>query len=260
MIEQYREFSFPLNVYAYLLDREEHKLDYLHYGLFGEGCVELAQAQAYSTRLVLDRLPATPARILEVGTGLGATLAKLLSLGYEATGVNPEAPQIAFAQARFGVGSMIVCSRWEEFEPASGGFDTVLFQESAQYIDPQNIFSKAHDLLADEGTVLILDEVALRRDSPGEQGLHLLSDLLGVAARCGFALVEHVDLSALAAPTVDHMLGLVDKYRDGIQQDLGVPVAQIDALNQSNRNYRQKYRDGRFGYALLKFRKEQAAN
>lgn len=259
MLEQIRQFAFPLNVYAYILNRGEQPLEYLHYGLFGPGRNELAQAQAHSTRLVLERLPAPPARILEVGIGLGTTLSRLVQLGYDATGITPDANQLRFAHERYGVGSRIVCSNWETFQAGSGAYDAVLFQESAQYIATQDIFFKAHDFLAASGTLLILDEVALRRDEPAEQGLHPLDELLSVAQGQGFALEERLDLSAQAAPTVDHMLLLTQKYREGIQQDLGVSAEQIDSLDRSNESYRQKYGDGRFGYALLRFRKTAGA-
>ena len=33
-LEQYRDFPFPLNVYAHVLALEEGDVTYLHYGLF----------------------------------------------------------------------------------------------------------------------------------------------------------------------------------------------------------------------------------
>lgn len=253
MIEQYRHFPFPLNVYAHLVARGGGALEYLHYGLFAPGCATLAEAQAYSTRLLLQRLPLPPARILEVGTGLGTTLARLRDLGYEASGVNPDPHQIAHAQQRFGVGGHIACSRWEDFDAAGRRWDAIVFQESSQYIAPAQVCSRAAQLLGPSGVLLVLDEVALRPPPSGERGLHLLTDLCDAAAASGFALLEHLDLSSLAAPTVDHLLRMTAALRDELQSQLGVTAQQLDALDRSNEDYRRKYADGRYGYALLRF-------
>ena len=255
MIAHYRQFPFPLNIYAHLLVRSGCGLDYLHYGLFATGTETMAQAQAHSTQLLLQRLPPAPARLLEVGTGLGATMALLLARGYEVQGVNPDPSQIAFAQQHFNVGDRIACSKWEDFRHNGAAFDQVIFQESAQYIAPNDIFSGAARALRSGGSLLILDEVGLRRGHEGEQGLNLLSDLLACAQREAFTLEEHIDLSALAAPTIDQMLEASQRLRGELLGEVGASAEQVDALDASNRSYREKYADGRYGYALLRFRK-----
>src|SRR3954471_14841977 len=93
MIEHFRGMPFPLNVYAHMLYLEWGKVDYLHYGLFDPGHIDLGAAQAQSSRLVFERLPPAPARILDVGIGLGTTLAALVELGHDATGITPDIQQ-----------------------------------------------------------------------------------------------------------------------------------------------------------------------
>ncbi|MDP3619550.1 MAG: methyltransferase domain-containing protein [Ramlibacter sp.] len=254
MIERYRHFPFPLNVYAHLLVRSGCNLDWLHYGLFASENDSFAQAQAYSTQLLLERLVPAPARVLEVGTGMGATMDMLQKRGYEVTGVNPDPGQIAYANERFATGDRIVCSRWEDFVPHQQ-WDQVIFQESAQYIAPNDIFGGAARALKPGGKLLILDEVGLRRAYEGEPGLNLLSDYMAAGAAHGFTLDEHLDLSKLAAPTVDHMLKSADELRGELIGQVGATAEQIDGLNASNEVYREKYRDGRYGYARLVFTK-----
>lgn len=258
MIEQYRLFPFPLNVYAHIVARGGGPLDYLHYGLFAPGCSGIAEAQAHSTRLALQQLPQPPVRILEVGTGLGTTLARLRELGYDASGVNPDPHQVAYAAQRHGLGPHIACCKWETFDAGGQLWDAILFQESSQYIAPADIFSRAARLLRPGGTLVILDEVGLRPPPPGETGLNLLATLLEAAAASGFTLQKRQDLSQLAAPTVDHLLRMTAALRDELRSELGVTAQQLDALDRSNEAYRQKYADGRYGYALLRFSLRQA--
>ena len=63
----YRDFYYPLNVFMHILTHEEGDVPYLHYGLFEHPGQSLAQAQERSTELLLSRLPAPPARLLEAG-------------------------------------------------------------------------------------------------------------------------------------------------------------------------------------------------
>lgn len=252
----YRSMSFPLNIYAFLLQLEEGRADYLHYGLFKAGERSLQKAQAYSTELLLARLPAPPCRILEVGVGLGSTLQLLLDNGYHVEGITPDSSQIEAIRSRFGSDTPVACLRLEDYRTCDDErFDVILFQESAQYIDPLAIFNQALDLLRPGGSLLIIDEFALRRTEPGIEGLHLLNDILAQAARFQFELLEQLDLSALAAPTVDYLLAITNKHRQRLLNDLAVTTEQLDRLDRSNELYREKYANGRYGYALLHYRK-----
>lgn len=252
-VDIFKNSLFPLNVYAYALFLEEGKVDYLHYGLFESEDASLPVAQQHSTQLIMERLPPPPCRILEVGIGLGSTLRQLIDAGYDVCGITPDSGQIHLAREKSG--AHLTCSRFEDFDGQPNGFDVILFQESSQYIDPLVIFGKALDLLADNGHLIILDEVALKRTEFGHEGLHLLQTLLHLSGCFGFRAVERIDLSAKAAPTLDYLLQVVDKHRERIILDLGCPTEQIDALNASNRRYREKYQEGRFGYAFLHFQK-----
>lgn len=251
-----RNLAFPLNVYAYILILEEGQVDALHYGLFRDSNTSIREAQQYSTDLVLSRMPASPSRILEVGVGLGTTFSLLGQMGHKVQGITPDSAQIMLLQERFGQGISVSCQRLEDFEAAPESFDLLLFQESAQYIEPLIIFNQASDLLPCGGIVLIIDEFALRRTEAESEGLHLLTDVVALAERMGFELTEHVDLSAMAAPTLDHLLQMTARHRHRLVQDLALDSETLAQLDESNRNYQRKYADGRFGYALLQFRKK----
>lgn len=254
-VSPYQAMSFPLNVYAYALQLEEGKADYLHYGLFKTDDCSLQEAQSYSTELILKRLPPPPCRILEVGVGLGTTFKLLLDKGYQIIGITPDQAQIDFIRSRLGDDAPVQCMSLEAYRDAAGGFDVILFQESAQYIDPLAIFNRALDLLRPGGSLLVVDEFALRRIEAGSEGLHRLDDFIAQAERFALELIERVDLSALAAPTLDYLLRVTVKHRQRLHDDLGVSEEELDQLDRSNTAYREKYANGRYGYALLHYRK-----
>ena len=252
----FKDLTFPLNVYAHALLLQEGKAGYLHYGLFQNDKTSLQAAQQFSTDLLVARLPPPPCRILEVGVGLGTTCSLLNRRGYDIHGITPDAQQIAYIQKSLGAGISVSCHSLEDFKARSESFGVVLFQESAQYIEPLVIFNKALDLLPPAGDLFIIDEFALKYDEAGTEGLHLLKDMMALAERFGFERVEHMDLSALAAPTLDYLLRITTIHRKNLIEDLALSDEQLARLDESNRTYHQKYADGHYGYALLHFRKK----
>jgi SAM-dependent methyltransferase len=251
---QLRDVAFPLNVYARALELEEGRAEALHYGLYETPDVPTPAAQRCSTELLWRHLP-PPCRLLEVGIGFGATLARLVGAGYAATGITPDAAQVACARARHGAGLPAVCVRLEDFADEPGSWDGLLFQESAQYIDPLDLFTQADRLLTGRGEILIVDEFALRRTAPGHENLHLLPHFVALAGRFGFAVVEQLDLSRRAAPTLDYLLRVVPRHAEALRRDLDVSMETLDALTAAHHLNRQKFADGRYGYFLIKLRR-----
>lgn len=250
-----KNLTFPLNVYAHALLLETGQVDALHYGLFNNGEVAIPQAQHHATDLLLSHIPDAPKRILEVGVGLGTTFVELKRRGYQVHGITPDFIQISILNKRFGKNLTVDCQRFEDFEATQESFDLILFQESAQYIEPLEIFNQALKLLPIDGEILIMDEFSLRREETGSERLHSLHDVIRLAERMGFKLTKQMDLSALVAPTLTHMLRLTEKFKDRLISELSLDCETLEELNKSNRNYQHKYADGLFGYALLKFKK-----
>ncbi|AEJ00316.1 Methyltransferase type 11 [Nitrosomonas sp. Is79A3] len=252
----FKDLTFPLNVYAHALLLEEGKATYLHYGLFQDNQTSLQTAQQFSTDLLMARLPPPPCRILEVGVGLGTTLSLLNQRGYDIHGITPDAQQIAYIQKNLNSGASVSCHSLQDFKAHPESFDVVLLQESAQYIEPLVIFNKALDLLPLSGDLVIIDEFALKYDEAGIGGLHLLEDMVALAERFGFELVERMDLSTQAAPTLDYLLRFTATHRQSLIKDLALTDEQLAQLDESNRTYHKKYASGHYGYALLHFRKK----
>ncbi len=252
----YRDMTFPLNVYAHALFLEEGQVSYLHYGLFQETNTRLQDAQFYSTQLVLAELPKLPCRILEVGVGLGTTLKLLTDMGYQAYGMSPDSEQINYVNKQWGGDAPVQCQKFEDFTAVANSYEVILFQESAQYIDPLSIFNQCLDCLVSSGSLIILDEFSLDKES-GFANLHTLDDLLVLAQRFGFKLIKQQDLSTLAAPTLDYLLKLTQKHRQKLMADLNLSSEQLKQLDESNRIYKNHYTQGRYGYALLHFKQEK---
>ena len=225
----------------HILAHEEGAVRHLHYGLFERADDTLLDAQERSTELLLSRLPPPPASLLEVGIGLGTTLARLLSLGYEADGITPDAHQIAMATAL-----PVRCAAFETFDPGRT-YDAIVFQESSQYIDAETLFTRAAALAP---RVIVLDEFALQ--SIDEEGaLHSLQRFRKAASRHGFTVTEELDLSAKAAPTMDYFTDRIPAYREELISDLGITNEQIEHLIDNGVKYRERYARGLYGYRLL---------
>src|SRR5258708_33618434 len=116
MYVPYRDFYYPLNVFMHILTHEEGGGDYLHYALFENANERIGAAQEHSTELLLSRLPPPPARVLEVGIGLGTTLIRMAHLGYDLERITPDEKQIAMVQARYGSEVRIRCQPFETLE------------------------------------------------------------------------------------------------------------------------------------------------
>jgi SAM-dependent methyltransferase len=243
----YRDFQYPLNVFMHVLTHEEGSVPYLHYGLFENESESIGKAQERSTQLLMQRLPPPPARVLDVGIGVGTTLARLAATGYDVTGITPDEKQADLVEANQGKHLRIERTSFENLGPRP--FDVVLFQESSQYIECNALFAKAREVTAH---VIVLDEFSV--DPTGT--LHQLGEFLRAAASHGFDTIEEVDLSEKAAPTVEYFLDRLPRYRPALIADLGLTDEQVDELIESGKRYRNLYRRGAYVYRLLVFRKK----
>jgi SAM-dependent methyltransferase len=240
----YRDFYYPLNVFMHILTLEEGEVRYLHYGLFQSKGESIGQAQEHSTALLLEHLPPPPARILDVGCGLGTTVARLTAFGYDAEGITADAQQAAFAR-----NSRIRVARFEDFVSARQ-YDALLFQESSQYIDSQALFDRARDLTK---RVIVLDEF-------GTGTLHRLDAFLEAANAHGFHVTEEIDVSAKAMPTIDYFRARLPSYRQRLISDLGVTSQQVDDLIRNGEVYRSNYANGTYVYLLLRLERDARQN
>ncbi|MFO1326900.1 MAG: bifunctional class I SAM-dependent methyltransferase/GNAT family N-acetyltransferase [Rubrivivax sp.] len=249
-------FSFPLNVYARLLELQEGRVDYLHFGVFERPDEPVLAAQQRASDLLWQALP--PAgRLLEVGIGLGTTLARLRREGWSPLGITPEAAQIDVAQRRHGPGLPLQCVRLEDLGAAAGPFDTLLFQESAQYVAPLEIFAAADRLLVEgPAHLVVMDEFALDRRDAEHWGLHHRGHFIALAQRCGWRLQQHTDLSLAVQPTLTYLIDGIRRWRARLLADLPVTPVQMDELDAALHRVQGLYAQGLQGYGLLRFERD----
>jgi SAM-dependent methyltransferase len=240
----YRDFYYPLNVFMHILTLEEGEVRHLHYGLFEREGESIGEAQEHSTALLLEHLPPPPARILDVGCGLGTTVARLTAVGYEAEGITADAPQAAFAH-----NLRIRLARFEDFA-SDRPYDALIFQESSQYIDSETLFARARDLTT---RVVVLDEF-------GTGTLHSLDKFLEAASTHGFRVTEEIDVSEKAMPTIDYFRARLPSFRERLIADLGVTGQQINDLIRSGEEYRSNYANGTYVYRLLRLERDARQN
>ena len=245
-----RKLMYPLNVYAYILDKKEGNADYLHFGLYQTNENTTPEAQKQSTALLMSLLPSPPAAILEVGTGLGTLFGQLRSKGYQVPGINPDANQVDIARDRLGKGIDIQICKFEDFE-TSKTYDLILLQEVSQYIPMDSLFSQSNTILTNGGQVLLMDEM---KAAPAvESHLHATNHYLEAANASGFDLDLEEDLTDQARPTVDYLLISIDELHEGITRDLDISLEQLTELKEALKDYKSKYEDGSYLYKLYRF-------
>lgn len=98
--------------------------------------------------VVRDALPAPPARVLEIGCGpLGGMVPRLRSVGYEAVGVDPRAPD----------GEDYRRSAFEDAD-LQAGFDAVVTSVSLHHVaDPAEVVALVARVLARDGTLVVIE-------------------------------------------------------------------------------------------------------
>jgi len=232
--------SFPLNVYAQALWKQEDELHYLHYGLWQES-LSLLQAQQAATEVLLNALPAAPQRLLEVGIGLGTTARRLTELGYDYTGITPDNHQILYCRHRLSDLPKVpnfLHTPFERFHTEEK-LQLIIFQESAQYIRPENLLSGCHTLLEKGGKVVIMDEFSAPVCKFIEQGLN------------SFETLHYEDFTALDAPSITYLIKAIEKQRTEILYDLNISEARLEGLMRSLRQREQAYQQQNYFYKLL---------
>lgn len=195
----------------YYLFRLATGTDHLHFGFFQRDDEPVGDAQERMMELNLFFRPAGALRVLDVGTGLGATARRLVREGCKVTSLSPDAPLVEYARRRSqreiesGLLELFV-STFEDFH-SPHAFDWVLFQESFQYLpNPGAALRKAWDHLAPGGRLHVADQFLTRALPRDVARFHWLDGFLEEARRTGFRARSVCDVTRAALPSTRRML------------------------------------------------------
>ena len=110
---------------------------------------------------VRGQLPPAPARVVELGCGpVGGHVPALIQAGYDATGVDPEAPE----------GSAYVRAAFEEYRP-EGPVDAVIASVSLHHVDdPGAALDHVTDMLCPDGVLVVVEWVCEDLDEATARG------------------------------------------------------------------------------------------
>jgi SAM-dependent methyltransferase len=139
-------------------------------------------------------------RVLDVGAGLGGTVALLARAGFRAVGVDPDPRAVAYACARAPAGAELRCGLLADV--ADGPYDALLLTEVLQHhreLDP--LLACCRALLAPGGYVIVHDPALRVEASWDDVPYHRAGALTAAAARAGFEVRERRDLTAEILPT-----------------------------------------------------------
>lgn len=237
-------FSYPLNVYFKAIELEEGSCRYLHYGIKTSVDDSVFTAQERSTQYIIDSLIHENKTLLEVGIGLGDTLNRLNKLGYLVTGITPDNEQIEFFRNKYSSEIEIHRVSFEAYS-ADKLYDTILFQESAQYIDPLILISKCFQLLNPGGQLIVIDEFP-----------SIIIPKLEQALAGKFDVKQNVDLTSQAYTSVRYLIDTINKHKKEIELSLNISANKMDSLLAILEKREKEYINGEYKYLLVSLIKQ----
>jgi 2-polyprenyl-3-methyl-5-hydroxy-6-metoxy-1,4-benzoquinol methylase len=110
-------------------------------------------------RLGLDydimRLPASPGgRLLEIGCGSGAFLARMRSLGWNVFGIDPDPAAVAWGQQTHKLD--VTCGTWEQMRFPADFFDVITMNHVIEHVhDPVGLLTECQRILRPGGNVVV---------------------------------------------------------------------------------------------------------
>jgi SAM-dependent methyltransferase len=250
----------PFSFYRAIL-----KGDHLHFGLWpdDDSQFSMEDAQENMLNLLLSFFPPPPAKVLDVGCGLGYSAFLLAQKGYEVVAIAPSRELITYAKQAYGYSGaeFRALSYFDEdgFVFSKGQYDVLFFQESTQYLNPLNdAIRKARELLNEKGLVIIGDEVCYDRSIKPETAVHMSTDFVIALAENGFRTVDNQKIGRNVLQTCDFVIDSFSRDFDSIASQSADPKSAENLLFYLNGWKKQKnwYLQGQFGYEIFVSRKD----
>jgi MPBQ/MSBQ methyltransferase len=184
------------------------KTNYLHFGLWKKGDkLTLENFQAAQERYLqnlISTIPKGVKTVLDVGCGVGGNAAKLLSLGYQVTGICPDPYQGQLFRKNTKGKAGFKLTTLENFN-TDQKFDLIIMSESVQYIPFGEGLKKISQLLRPTGRLLVSDyfKKVSAKNVPNLPSASL-ADYLKEVEKAGFKVVKKQDITENILPTLDY--------------------------------------------------------
>lgn len=237
------------------------KGDHLHFGLWPSNNPELTgeEAQQNMFEHLVTFLPGPPAKILDVGCGLGYSANLLALKGYEVIAIAPSCELVEYARKKYR-SSGVVFEILDYFKDndsifAKSSYDVVLFQESTQYLHPLNdAIKKTLYLLRDKGLIIICDEICYNLSIKPETLIHMESDYITSLSNNSFVIDKNENLSESVKATYDFV---IDNFTANFDKTIAAcnnNKQGIDSLRSFLDGWKKQknwYSEGKIGYGAF---------
>ena len=255
---EYRELDHPLNVFAAMLRAAPGS------GFLGYACIDriandlprdekrlracFAEGQAGMADRLLARLPPPPARVLEMGAGLGGLSSRLQERGYEVYAQTSNAREADVLAGVLGDGGRVLYDSPQSLVDAElirlPAFDAVVFQNSWHYHDALLLLEMLDLALRDGGHLVLADEFATDMAGVDTQRVMRESALRRLFRDRGYDNVQAEDVSAAVISAFPLFLSLFDRVREELPELAGISRTALTPLRQSLEADQQLFRDG----------------
>jgi SAM-dependent methyltransferase len=248
----------PFSFYKFVL-----RGDHLHFGLWPEGNPQMPMEQAQEEMFgrLLSYFPPPPARVLDVGCGLGYSAHLISEKGYEVTALAPSSELIAYARGKYGKDGLLFFELgFFDDHPifADGLYDVLFFQESVQYLSPLSlVMERARRLLKEKGILIMGDEVCYSREIKHLTAVHMAADFTITLSENGFKITEREKVGTQVSPTCGFIVGAFTRNFDALAVAGGKDVSeQVRHYLDGWKSQQKWYADGRMGYEIIVAKKD----
>lgn len=248
------DLPHPFNFYKVLLNS-----DMLHFGYWlpGKENFSLEEAQQAASELVLSQLPKAPARVLDIGCGLGATSQYLHKKGYEVVAISPDKAAVEYARDVHPGPRYIVCGFLDDNPvlKTAEKFDVILMQESLQYFpEIQPVFLKIIDFLKDDGRVLICDEVSYHQSTNQFSVVKQVDLIEREFHKLGFYVYFHKKIGKEVTPTCTETIHRFREKRQILFDTIDDSEQYLDHYIEGWKHQKKAYQMGTMGYEIWNLR------